>query len=52
MFDIQYYLCRRGGENIKDITKNTLKLHYDTETRITYVKKENEMMKNHQETDQ
>lgn len=52
MFDICYYFCRRGGENIEEMTKNTFALHYDVDTKITYVKKvQDEMTKNHQEND-
>lgn len=52
MFDIRYYFCRRGGENIEDMTKSTFQLHYDVETKITYVKKvKDEMTKNHKEND-
>ena len=52
MFDIRYYMCRCGGENIKDMTKETFQLHFDTETNISYVKKVmDEISKNHQECD-
>ena len=52
MFDIRYYMCRRGGENIKDMTKETFQLCFDNETKISYVKKVlDEMTKNHQECD-
>ena len=52
MFDIRYYMCRRGGENIADMTKSTFQLQYDTETQISYVRKvEDELTKNHQECD-
>ena len=50
MFDIRYYMCRRGGENIADMTKSTFQLEYDTETNISYVRKvEDEVQKNHKE---
>ena len=52
MFDIRYYFCRRGGENIHDFTVRTFELQYDTTTGITYVKKiVDEMTKNHREKD-
>ena len=52
MFDIRYYFCRRGGENIHDMSVHTFELKYDTNTRITYVKKVvDEMTKNHCEKD-
>ena len=53
MFDIRYYICRQGGENIKDMTKNTFQLEYDPETRMSYVRKiVDEIQKNHQETNE
>ena len=52
MFDIRYYMCRRGGENIHGMTKDTFQLHYDNETKIPYVKKViDEIQKNHTECD-
>ena len=49
-FDIRYYFCRRGGENIYDMKKNTFELDFDTDTRIAFVKKvTDEIQKNHQE---
>lgn len=52
MFDIQYYFCRHGGENITTMTKETFKLEYDSETEIAYVKKvKDELTKNHREKD-
>lgn len=51
-FDIRYYFCRRGGENIHDMTIDSFELVYDHETQITYVKKaKDEMTKNHKEND-
>ena len=53
MFDIRYYMCRRGGENIQDMTKSTFQLNYDTETKISFIcKVKDEMQKNHNEYDQ
>ena len=52
MFNIRYYMCCRGGENIKDITKEMFQLHYDPETKFSYVKKVvDEIQKNHKECD-
>lgn len=52
MFDIRYFFCRRGGENIEDMTKTTFDLHFDVETRIAYVRKvQDEMTKNHKQND-
>ena len=51
MFDIRYYFCRCGGENIYDMNVRTFELQYDT-TGISYVKKViDEMTKNHREKD-
>ena len=45
-------MLHRGTENMENITKNTFKLEYDEESRITYLRKvEDEITKNHQETD-
>ena len=53
MFDIRYYFCCHGTENFQGFSKDTFKLCYDMETGITYVKKiQDELSKNHQETDQ
>ena len=50
MFDIRYYFCRRGGENIHDMTIGTFELQFDSTTGICYVKKVvDEMTKNHRE---
>lgn len=50
MFDVCYYFCRRGNENIHEMTKTTFNLIYDQETKMTYVKcVENELIKNHKE---
>ena len=51
-FDIRYYFCRRGSENIYSMTKETFRLAYDSTTKIAYVlKAKDEMTKNHQESD-
>ena len=51
-FNIRYYFCRRGGENIYDMKKNTFELNFDEDTRIAYMKKmADEMTKNHKESD-
>ena len=52
MFDIRYYLCRHGGENIQDMITATFELKLDRDSGISYVKKViDEMTKNHHETD-
>ena len=52
MFGICYYMCRKGTENITDMTKDTFQLQYDTKTGISFVKKvQDEMQKKHQECD-
>ena len=48
MFDVHYYMCHRGNENILDMTKDTFNLCYNQDTKIAYVMKvEDEMTKNH-----
>ena len=50
-FDIRYYFCRRGSENIYAMKKDTFQLAYDRDTKIAYVfKSKDEITKNHQET--
>lgn len=52
MFDIRYYFCRCGGENIEEMTKDTFELKYDIDTKMSYVKKvKDELTKNHKEGD-
>ena len=52
MFNVRYYFCRRGSENIHDMTKETFRLAFDKETKIAYLfKAKDEMTKNHQESD-
>ena len=51
-FDIWYYFCRRGGENIHSMTKDTLELNFDVDSKIAYLKKKrDEQTKNHKEFD-
>ena len=51
MFDLRFYFCRRGNENVHKWTKSTFELKYDVDTGITYLEKVfDEMTKNHQET--
>ena len=53
MFDIRYYFCQRGNENFHEFTMDTFQLQFDQETGIAFVKKvQDELLKNHQETDQ
>lgn len=52
MWDIHYFFCRRGGENLDKMTKSTFELQYDVDTKMAYVKKvKDEMTKNHREND-
>ena len=49
-FDVRYYLLKRGQENVINMQKDTFNLVYDSETKITYVKKvKDELTKNHKE---
>jgi hypothetical protein len=51
-FDIRYYMCRRGSENIHNMTKNTFQIKLDIDLNVRYVVKiQDEMNKNHDETD-
>ena len=51
-FNVCYYFCRRGGENIYSMTKDTFELKFDLKMKIAYVKKKrNELTKNRQEYD-
>ena len=48
-FDIRYYFCRRGQENISDMTADTFTLIYNN-TQMCYVKKvKDELTKNYRE---
>ena len=50
-FDIRYYFCRRGFENIYDMTKGTFSFATDPNTGISYVfKSRDELQKNHKES--
>ena len=50
-FDIRYYFCRRGCENIYDMTKDTFQLAFNTDTGMSYVyKAKDELQKNHKES--
>lgn len=52
MFDIRFYFCRRGGENLTEMTKETFSLEFDTEIGIAYVKKaKDELTKNQKQHD-
>jgi hypothetical protein len=47
-FDIRYYFCRRGQENIRCMTKDTFKVENDSTTDRKYVVKvRDELTKNH-----
>ena len=46
MFNIHFYFCHRGTENMYTMTRNTFQLNFDKETHITYLEKVcNEMTK-------
>ena len=50
-FDVRYYFCRRGSENIYTMTRETFKFGFDQETGINYIlKAKDEATKNHQES--
>lgn len=52
-FDIRYYFCRRGGENIHDMTQDTFEVQYDVDSSMAFVKKvRDEETKNHKETNE
>ena len=52
MFDVCYFMCRRGRENIVGMTKSTFLMCYDQDSKIAYIKKqEDEMTKNQREQD-
>ena len=47
-FDIRYFFCHRGRENIHSMKKQTFELAFDVDTRIAYLKKkQDEMTINH-----
>ena len=46
MFDIRFFMCRHGCENIVGMTKSTFNLCYDQETKISYVKKVEDKLTN------
>ena len=51
-FDIRYYFCRRGGENMVDMTKETFSVQTDPDSGLRYVvKAKDELTKNHREND-
>ena len=50
MFDVRYYFCRQGSENIYAMTKETFRLAYDPDTKIAVFKAKDEMTKNHKES--
>ena len=47
-FDVRYYFCRQGVENIYDMTQDTFELGYDVDTGLSYVIKKR--MKNRRTT--
>lgn len=52
MFNIRFYFCHRGGENLESFMKDTFSLQHDTKTGMAYVKKvRDEMTKNQRQHD-
>ncbi|XP_072048836.1 uncharacterized protein [Amphiura filiformis] len=52
-FDVRYYFCRRGQENIRCMKKDTFKVEIDSDTSAKYVvKAQDELTKNHRGQDQ
>lgn len=48
-WDIRYYFCRRGKENLYQFTKETFKLKHNEEQDLRYIEKvQDEKTKNHQ----
>ena len=51
-FDIRFYFCRRGAENMESMQRSMFAVKIDDKTQIEYVSKvEDEATKNHRETD-
>ena len=51
-FDIRYYFCRRGQENVRSMTKDTFVVRTDADTGLKYVvKRKDELTKNHRGDD-
>ena len=48
-FDLRFYFCRRGMENMDEMKKDHFELRYKTETEEWHViKTKDELTKNHQ----
>ena len=51
-FDIRYYFCRRGQENVRSMTRDTFVVRTDADTGLKYVvKRKDELTKNHRGDD-
>lgn len=50
-FELMFYLCRRGRENLRSMTRNTFGIETDASGRRYVFQKQGEMDKNHRETD-
>ncbi|KAK7094075.1 hypothetical protein V1264_007745 [Littorina saxatilis] len=48
-FDIRYYFCRRGAENMHTMTKDTFEVKLDANTGRQYLYKKDELTKNHRD---
>ena len=52
LFNVIFYLCRRGRENLRPMTKSTFQVAFDETSRREYIfQAEDELDKNHQEQD-
>ena len=51
LFDIIYYLCRRGRENLRDMSKDTFAIRKDSMGKAYVCQVKDELDKNHRETD-
>ena len=52
LFNVIYYLCHRGQENLRPMNKNKFQIGYDIEAKRSYIyQAEDELDKNHQEND-
>lgn len=50
-FDVMFYLCRRGRENLRSMTKSTFAVSTDSKGREYIYQAIDELDKNHRETD-
>ena len=51
-FDIHFFFCRRGSENVEDVQVSDFKIGFNTKTETWYVQKiKDELTKNHKEAE-